>query len=100
MDKDKDNKIDFSSLSPDTIITEEMLNPQEAEMIMVIANHKKDFEAIKYSGASELEAYSKYKSIPHNDKIIAKANVVYSDLFQEMYGTKFILSYDIIEVIK
>jgi hypothetical protein len=89
----------FEDLPPDTIVTDEMLEPIEEQHILVVEHPDKEFETIKYMGDSNIEAYRKYKAIKHKDKLIAKALVICSGTARRLYGTDFIMRYEIIEKI-
>lgn len=93
--------IDITKLSPDTIITDEMLNPQMGERILVIEHKGTEYQSTRYNGVIELDACRAYYKIKHKDKIMIKALVTYSDLFKPLTNDEeFILDYEIIEVLK
>lgn len=89
----------FENLPPDTIVTDEMLEPIEEDHLIVVEHPGKGTEAIIYMGDSNIEAYRKYKAIKHKDKLIAKALVTCSGTARRLYGTDFIMGYKIIEEI-
>jgi len=93
--------MDITKLSPDTIITNEMLNLQQGERILVMEYQGTTYQATRDNGIIELEAYRAYHNIKHKDKIIFNASVTYSDLFKPLPGGKeFILDYEILEIIE
>ena len=93
--------IDINKLPKDTIVTEEMLDPQEGIRMMVIEHEGTTYESIRYLGTVELEAYRAYNNIKHKDKIMFTANVLYSDLFKPWTkGEEIILDYKVIEVLE
>ncbi|MDU4597593.1 MAG: hypothetical protein E6Y49_06490 [Clostridium sporogenes] len=93
--------IDIDKLPKDTIVTEEMLNPQEGIRIMVIEHKGTTYQSTRYAGTVELEAYRAYRSIKHKDKIMFKANVLYSELFKQWtQGDEIILDYKILEILE
>ena len=89
--------MDFRDLPPDTIMTEEMLEPQVEEFILVVEHPGKHFEAISYKGHNQIEAFAKYKDIKHKDKTMCRAMVTYSAATRRIYGVDFIIGYEIIE---
>lgn len=82
------------------VVDDKMLDVKEGNFILVITNYNKDYEEIRYMGKSELDAFKKYKDIPHKDKIIVEALVKYSDFFKETYKTEFVIQYKILKTIK
>lgn len=72
------------------------LNPYEEENLLVIENRGKSFEAIRYRGNSDIEAFKKFKAIPHNNKCMIRAKTILSDV-----GSRpMILDYEELEKIK
>lgn len=68
------------------------------EEIMVIENNGAYGEGVFYCGNSELEAYSKYRSMKKQNK---KVNIVRAKVSKKLIdNVPFIWSYDIIEYIK
>lgn len=93
--------IDINKLPKDTIVTEEMLNPQEGIRILVIEHEGTTYESVRYLGTVELEAYRAYKNILHKDKIMFRARVLYSDLFKQWtQGEEIILDYKVLEILE
>ncbi|NMM64251.1 hypothetical protein HBE96_16620 [Clostridium sp. P21] len=93
--------MDITKMPPDTIITEEMLDPQQGERFMVIEHDGKCNKVIRKSTEIEIEAYRAYQKIKHKDKILVRAMVNYSDLPKQLgYDMEHILDYEVIEVIK
>ncbi|NMM63093.1 hypothetical protein HBE96_10355 [Clostridium sp. P21] len=94
--------MDISNMPPDTVLTEEMFDPQQGERFMAIEHHKSKFnEVIRRSTKDQLEAYRVYRRIKHRDKILVRAMVTYSDLPKQFgYDVEFILDYEIIEILE
>jgi len=93
--------MDITKLSPDTIITDEMLDAQQGERILVMEHQGTTYQSTRYNGIIELEAYRAYHNIKHKDKIMVNAMVTYSDLFKPIAnGKEFILDYEILEIIE
>lgn len=92
--------MDISKISPDTIVTEEMLNPQTWERLLIIEHYKKQNENIIKGTEIEIEAYRTYYKIKHKDKVILRAMVTYSDLSKHFCDQEFLLDYEPIEILK
>lgn len=68
----------------------------ENNVYLTVKNYKMKYEEIHYCGASELEAVKKYKMLEGTKRNILKANVKR----QMISDIPFIMSYEVIEVIK
>lgn len=90
----------FDDVNPEEFMTEEMLEPKTGKFLLVISNYKTDYEKVLYMGNCELEAYKVFNNIKHKNKLIVRATVIYSNVFKEEYETEFIISYEVIEVLK
>lgn len=73
------------------------LKVSEEEALLVIENRGQSYEAIRYRGNSDIEAFKRYKAIPHNNKCMIKAKVVLGDAGASM---PLILEYNELELIK
>lgn len=68
----------------------------ENNVYLTVKNYSLRYEEIHYCGESELQALKKYKKPEGSKRNILKANVKR----QMILRTSFIMSYEIIEVIK
>ncbi|WP_338564350.1 hypothetical protein QJR60_17260 (plasmid) [Paraclostridium sordellii] len=68
----------------------------ETNVYLTVKDYDMRCEEIHYCGESELQALTKYKKLEGSKRNILKANVKR----QMILGTSFIMSYEVIEVIK
>lgn len=68
----------------------------EKNVYLTVKDYGMRYEEIHYCGESELQALKKYKKLEGSKRNILKANVKR----QMVLGTSFIMSYEVIEVIK